>query len=83
MPLNIKSEAADRLARDLTAATGESITTAVTIALQERLERVRKRTPAARDVAVDEIFERASRLAAIDRRGDDSILGYDDAGTFE
>ena len=42
MSLNIKNEDAHRLARDLAAITGESLTTAVTIALRERLERVRQ-----------------------------------------
>jgi antitoxin VapB len=81
MPLNIKSEDADRLARDLAAATGESITTAVTIALRERLQRLRTLSPA-RDVELDEIFERAARVPARDPRGDEEILGYDEAGTF-
>jgi antitoxin VapB len=81
MPLNIKSEDADRLARDLAAATGESITTAVTIALRERLQRLRTRSPA-REVELDEIFERAARVPARDPRGDEEILGYDEAGTF-
>jgi antitoxin VapB len=36
--LNIKNPETDRLARELAAATGESITTAVTIAIRERLE---------------------------------------------
>ena len=37
--LNIKSEDAYRLATELSALTGESLTTAVTAALRERLER--------------------------------------------
>jgi antitoxin VapB len=40
--LNIKSDDAYRLASQLSALTGESLTAAVTTALQERLERVRK-----------------------------------------
>src|SRR5437899_2965893 len=54
VPLNIKSQEADRLARDLAKATGESITTAVTIALQERLKRVRGRATPAWDIEIDE-----------------------------
>ena len=42
MSLNIKSERAHRLARELAQATGENMTAAVTAALQERLERVRR-----------------------------------------
>jgi antitoxin VapB len=41
MGLNIKNEEAHRLARQLAAATGESMATAVTEAVRERLHRVR------------------------------------------
>jgi len=41
MSLNIKNEEAHRLARELAALTGESMTVAVTEALRERIERVR------------------------------------------
>ena len=41
MSMNIKSEETHKLARELAAATGESVTAAVTVALRERLERVR------------------------------------------
>ena len=40
MSLNIKNEDAHRLAQKLSRLTGETMTTAVTIAIQERLERV-------------------------------------------
>jgi antitoxin VapB len=42
MALTIESPEADRLARELAAATGESVPAAVTEALRERLERVRR-----------------------------------------
>lgn len=48
MALSIKTEEADRLARELAAVTGETMTEAVTTALRERLSRVRR---AARDSA--------------------------------
>ena len=41
MSLNIKSEKAHRLARELARATGENMTVAVSEAIRERLERVR------------------------------------------
>ncbi|MEQ1864856.1 MAG: type II toxin-antitoxin system VapB family antitoxin [Micropepsaceae bacterium] len=41
MALSIKNDEADRLTRELTRLTGESMTEAVTIALRERLERER------------------------------------------
>jgi len=40
MAINIKNEATERLARRLAKLTGESISTAVTRAVHERLERV-------------------------------------------
>ena len=42
MSLNIKSDEAHRLARQLAGLTGESVTAAVTRALGERLDRVRR-----------------------------------------
>lgn len=41
MSLNIKSDEAHRLARELAELTGESMTTAVTVAVRERRDRVR------------------------------------------
>jgi len=43
MSLNIKNEEAHRLAQELAALTGETMTAAVTEALRERLNRVRKK----------------------------------------
>ncbi len=43
MSLNIKNEEAHRFARELAECTGESMATAVTRAVRERLDRVRKR----------------------------------------
>jgi antitoxin VapB len=43
MSLNIKNEEAHRLVRQLAESTGESMTTAVTRAVRERLERVSQR----------------------------------------
>ena len=83
MPLNIKSSEADRLARSLAAATGESITTAVTVALQERLTRIKSPSSQARNLEIDEIFDRAARIPPRDRRNEAEILGYDEIGTFE
>jgi antitoxin VapB len=40
--LNIKNDEANRLAHELAEVTGESLTTAVTIAVRERLERLRQ-----------------------------------------
>lgn len=82
MPLNIKSAEADRLARELTAVTGESITDAVTVALAERLERCRVRRSGLKAV-VGGIQERIARMPVIDNRPDDELLGYDRDGLPE
>jgi len=83
MALSIKSPNADQLARELAAETGESLTTAVILALQERLARVRRRSNLARDLELDEIFARAAQTPRRDPRSDDEILGYNKAGTFD
>jgi antitoxin VapB len=80
--LNIKSGEADRLARELAALTGESLTEAVTVALAERLQRCRRPSNAARKVAIRAIRERVSRMPVLDDRSDEELLGYDDSGLF-
>lgn len=59
MSLNIKSEEAERLARDLARATGESLTRAVTVALQQRLDQVKER----QNVEAAERLDRIRRIA--------------------
>jgi antitoxin VapB len=80
MALNVKSPEADRLARQLTAVTNESLTEAVTIALRERLARVR-------DQQHSDIAARLRRLTAWytalpvqDPQTPDEIIGYDEHG---
>ncbi|WP_431856516.1 type II toxin-antitoxin system VapB family antitoxin [Azospirillum sp.] len=83
MGLIINSERADQLARELAAATGESMETAVTVALAERLNRVRPVNPADRRKALEAIRMRASRLPVLDPRSDEEILGYNADGIFD
>lgn len=79
--LNIKDDRADRLVRELAAATGESLTTAITVAVTERLERVRGAPPRARRAAaMIEIAERSARRPVLDARSADEIIGYDADG---
>ena len=61
MALSIKTEEADRLARELAQLTGESMTEAVTNALSQRLERER----AARHVDPDEVRRLLAHAARI------------------
>jgi antitoxin VapB len=81
MALNIKDPIADGLVRELAATTGESITTAVTIAVRERLEHIGRMAPAdVRKTRLTEIALRAAARPVIDDRTDDEILGYDTDG---
>jgi antitoxin VapB len=83
MALSIRDAETDRLARELAALTGESMTEAIRKALAERLVRTR----AARDdelgrliANVRAIQERVAQLPVLDDRPEDEILGYDADG---
>lgn len=83
MPLNIKDARTHNLARALAAETGETITEAVRAAVEERLERVRRRRQAQATRLADQLDEIARRCAARpirDERTPDEILGYDKRG---
>ncbi len=77
MVLSIKSDRADRLARELAALTGESITEAVETSLEARLAAERRRQ---RPASLDDIVDRFSLLPVLDERTGDAILGYGDDG---
>jgi antitoxin VapB len=81
MPLSIKHPEADRLARELAATTGETLTDAIINALRERLRRERGRTrgPRLRE-ELRAIRERCAALPVLDPRDPDAILGYDEHG---
>ena len=80
MALNIKNPEADRLARELAARTGETITQAVIASLSERLARERAKSP----VRIrDQIMTISRRCAALPNRTNrmaDEIIGYDEHG---
>ncbi len=82
--LNIKDPHGYRLARELAARTGESLTQAVVQSLRERLERTR---PARRGLDPEEemkgVAERICALPVLDARSEDEILGYDDRGLLD
>lgn len=82
MALSIKSEEADRLAREVVKVTGESLTEAVTNALRERLERERRRRGRSASIArrLDELAEEGAALPDVDPRSPDEIIGYDEHG---
>ncbi len=84
MGLNIKNEEAERLARQLATATGETVTRAVAVAVAERLDRLRlldQSAAAARAARVREIGRDAGpRWVEPYRSGDHGDLLYDNQG---
>jgi antitoxin VapB len=80
MALSIKSDEADRLARELAAETGETLTEAVEIALRERLDRERARHAASMRTRLARLAADVAALRVADDRTPKEIIGYDDAG---
>jgi antitoxin VapB len=82
--LSLKDKETDRLAREVAALTGESLTDAVRISLSERLDRERRRRGAP-DRLAERLLEIGAHCAAlpdIDARSPDEIAGYDDTGMW-
>lgn len=82
MALSIKSAEADRLARQVAALTGESLTEAITTSLRQRLERERPRRGKRGGIAerLNQIAKDCAALPDIDPRSPDEIIGYDEFG---
>ena len=80
MHLNIKNDEAHKLATELAGLTGESLTSAVTLALQERLARERRRRRP--DQVAARLMMIGSQYSALadTGRSPDEILGYDHHG---
>ena len=81
--LNIKNPETRRLADELSALTGESVTDAVTEALRERL--ARKKTARGKEGVAEKLMEIGRRWAAtpeLDHRHPDDIL-YDENGLIK
>jgi antitoxin VapB len=74
------SDEADRLARELAATTGESLTEAVVVALRERLARQRDVIEENMIERVHRIQEEIAKLPVLDARSADEIIGYDEHG---
>ena len=80
MALNIKNSEADRLARELSELTGESITETVITSLAQRLEREKSKQTTVIPLKEEllRIAKRFQTLPTIDERPEDEILGFDD-----
>lgn len=60
MGMNIKNETVERLARELAAETGETMTSAIQAALEERLERLRQQRDVEEKIRrIDEVLARS------------------------
>lgn len=81
MALNIRNVKTEELAATVAELTGETKTAAVTIALQERLTRLKRQGNSRR--LADELNEIALHCAALpvyDDRSADELIGYDERG---
>jgi len=84
MPLSIHNPKAEKLARELAAKSGESITQAIISALEERLTRMEgKKEPMNLAEEIMKIAERCSRIPDKDPRTAEQILNYDQKGVPE
>ncbi|MBA3742316.1 type II toxin-antitoxin system VapB family antitoxin [Sporichthya sp.] len=80
MAFSIKSPEADRLARELAALTGESMTEAVLVALRERVEREHVRRGPSKAEKLRVLAEEIAALPILDHRSAEDIVGYDEHG---
>ncbi|HUD59440.1 MAG TPA: type II toxin-antitoxin system VapB family antitoxin [Acetobacteraceae bacterium] len=81
MPLKIKDHATEQFVRELAGITGETATTAVRRATEERLYRVRRaRAGGSLAAALLETGRRCSALPDLDTRTPDEIIGYNAHG---
>ena len=81
MALSIRNPRAEKLARQVAAESGESLTEAIIHALEERLERIKGRRTTT-DLAEElmKISRRCKALPEKDQRSADEILDYDERG---
>jgi antitoxin VapB len=82
MAISLKDPETDRLAREVAALTGETLTETVRRALAERLERERRKRRTERGLAerLDKIARHCAALPDLDARSADEIVGYDEHG---
>ena len=82
--ISLKDAETDRLAREVAALTGETLTDAIRKALAERLERERLRRAQPADLAarLREIGEHCASLPDLDPRSPEDIVNYDETGLW-
>jgi antitoxin VapB len=81
MPISIKNDQTELLARKLAELTGETLTEAVRAAVAERYDRLR-RARSGRSLAdeLNAIAVRCAKRPLVSQLSDDEILGYDESG---
>jgi antitoxin VapB len=84
MALSLKDPETDRLARELAALTGETLTEAIRKALADRLERERlcRGIPGRLADRLMELGRHCAALPDCDTRSPDEIVGYDETGMW-
>jgi antitoxin VapB len=80
MALSIKDPEADRLARQVSRLTGESLTAVVVESLRERLLRLQRRREPTLGAELLAIGQRCASLPLVDSRTPGDLLGYDENG---
>jgi antitoxin VapB len=81
MPLSIKNEATERLARRVANETGESLTEAIQRSLEERWQRLKQRRKGhILSSQIEDLLKRVDALPTLDDRSEDEILGYGEDG---
>ena len=81
MPISIRNEKTENLAREVAHLTGENLTQTITHSLEEKLNRLKgRKTTIDLKQEIMLISERCKSLPDIDPRTPDEILGYDQDG---
>jgi len=86
MALHIQDPETDRLARELSALTGLSITEAVNAALQDKLQsvvRVSRKSKEEYIAGIEAIVRELNQRPVLDTRSPDEIIGYNEQGLFD
>lgn len=81
MTLSIKNPQAEKLAKEIAVESGENLTQAIIHALEERLQRLRRKSTIKElEQEIMNISKRCSNIPDLDPRTPDEILGYDQTG---
>jgi antitoxin VapB len=81
MPISIKNDQTERLARKLAKLTGETLTDAIRAAVSERYDRLRReRSGGSLADELNTIALRCAHRPVVSPLTDDELLGYDEHG---